>query len=126
MPDPNEKRCYRSCCRSPISDAPAFFNRSTRQLYCERCAVLLNRENKADAMRLYGGPLCVPAENIRVLCLAAVPNTGLDFSVVDENTIVDKCNGVDFKDESGKVIGKTCNARYKNGFIVVDIKVEPC
>jgi hypothetical protein len=46
------------CARKACAKGPAVgYNRSTRKWYCLDCSHLLNRENKADAIRLYGGVL---------------------------------------------------------------------
>jgi hypothetical protein len=49
------EECYRTDCKK----SPAiFYNHSTKMHYCTECAVLINRHNYADAMRLYGHELC--------------------------------------------------------------------
>ncbi|MFA5262169.1 MAG: hypothetical protein WC450_13180 [Candidatus Omnitrophota bacterium] len=51
------------CARTVCHNKPAIgYNRSTGLWYCLECSDILNRENKQDAMRLYGGPLVVVPE----------------------------------------------------------------
>lgn len=55
-----QTKCARTACGHVfVGDEDRFFNQSTLKLYCQTCAVMLNRANEADAKRLYGGPLCV-------------------------------------------------------------------
>lgn len=57
------QECNRTACKNPLA---FFYNHSTRKYYCEVCAVLLNKVNKTDAMRLFGHDLCTigkPEEN---------------------------------------------------------------
>lgn len=49
--------CNRRACQAP---GATWYNRSTRAHYCGECAALLNRVNRRDSVRIYGGPLCVP------------------------------------------------------------------
>ena len=53
------QKCNRRCCQN--ADAQ-WYNHSTQAYYCESCAILLNRMNKEDAMRLYGHNLCTLSE----------------------------------------------------------------
>ena len=69
--------CGRTACRVPLKDEKVFFNRSTRGYYCERCAIMLNRANREDAMRLYGGPLCVPVDELQAVAGAQKTDPGL-------------------------------------------------
>lgn len=58
MPEHCDEDCPRSVCRNK----PAIgYNRSTGKWYCEECSHALNRENKKDAMELFGGDLVVIA-----------------------------------------------------------------
>jgi hypothetical protein len=51
--------CNRTVChRSPAN----WYNHSTRKHYCHECALIINRENERDAMRLYGHALCTIVE----------------------------------------------------------------
>jgi hypothetical protein len=51
--------CNRTVChRSPAN----WYNHSTRKHYCHECALILNRENERDAMRLFGHALCTIVE----------------------------------------------------------------
>jgi hypothetical protein len=51
--------CNRTVChRSPAN----WYNHSTRKHYCYECALILNRENERDAMRLFGHALCTIVE----------------------------------------------------------------
>jgi len=47
--------CNRTVCQEP---GAVWFNHSTRMYYCQKCADLINEENYADAIRLYGHQLC--------------------------------------------------------------------
>lgn len=48
------------CARAACHNKPAVgYNRSTGIWYCKACSHLLNRENKKDAMKLYGGDLVI-------------------------------------------------------------------
>jgi hypothetical protein len=47
--------CNRAACQAP---GARYYNHSTRAHYCDQCAAILNRENRDDAMRLYGHELC--------------------------------------------------------------------
>ena len=48
------------CARTVCKNRPATgYNRSTGLWYCRECAIILNRENKADAQRLFGGDLVI-------------------------------------------------------------------
>ncbi len=47
--------CNRTVCENEDAN---WFNHSTRAWYCQRCAFKLNDENRDDADRLYGHPLC--------------------------------------------------------------------
>ena len=47
--------CNRTACRAPKAN---WYNHSTRKYYCFDCAIMLNRENFIDAMRLFGHDLC--------------------------------------------------------------------
>ena len=52
------------CMRKACSKGPAVgFNQATRKWYCLDCSHLLNRENKADAQRLFGGDLVIIETN---------------------------------------------------------------
>jgi hypothetical protein len=56
--------CNFTACKSGL---PAtWYHFSTMHYYCEDCARMLNRENKADAMALYGHDLLVPVPEPRV------------------------------------------------------------
>jgi len=46
------------CARTACTNKPAIgFNRSTNLWYCESCSERLNKENKTDAMKIFGGDL---------------------------------------------------------------------
>lgn len=48
------------CNRTACSNADAvFYNHSTRKYYCGTCATLINKVNRADAMRMFGHDLCI-------------------------------------------------------------------
>lgn len=48
------------CARTACSNKPAIgYNRSTGMWYCRECSILLNRENKEEAMKIFGGPLVI-------------------------------------------------------------------
>ncbi|MCK5611324.1 hypothetical protein KAR91_56160 [Candidatus Pacearchaeota archaeon] len=48
------------CARSACGNKPAIgYNRSTGMWYCKSCTALLNKENKKEALRLFGGPLVI-------------------------------------------------------------------
>lgn len=48
--------CNRTACKTML---PAlYYNHSTQLHYCRTCAELINSENQADAIRLYGHALC--------------------------------------------------------------------
>lgn len=48
-------KCNRTACENMNA---VYFNHSTLQYYCRECAVLINRHNHEDSMRLYGHQLC--------------------------------------------------------------------
>ena len=50
-----EGLCNRTACQKP---GAIYYNHSTKKYYCPTCADMLNKYNKADAMRLYGHDLC--------------------------------------------------------------------
>jgi transposase-like protein len=49
--------CNFSSCKS--NKLATWYHFSTQKYYCEDCARMLNRENKRDAMELYGHDLLV-------------------------------------------------------------------
>jgi hypothetical protein len=53
------QKCNRTACNN--QDAQ-WFNHSTQKYYCAECAAKLNEFNNADAMLLYGHPLCTLVE----------------------------------------------------------------
>ena len=56
---PNKGKYYDVCFRAVCNNEPAtWYNHSTREYYCESCAMILNHENKRDAMRIFGHDLC--------------------------------------------------------------------
>ncbi len=48
-------KCNRSACNN---DNAIYYNHSTRKYYCHDCAMLINRVNYYDSMRLFGHELC--------------------------------------------------------------------
>lgn len=48
--------CNRSSCLDDYD--VTWFNHRTRKFYCRSCAMLLNKENEVDSMRLLGKDLC--------------------------------------------------------------------
>jgi len=50
--------CNRTACQKP---GAVWFHLDTRKYYCKACADMLNNDpfNKADALRIYGGPLLI-------------------------------------------------------------------
>lgn len=51
--------CNRTACQKP---GATFFNHSTEKYYCLDCAMMINRANHADAMRIFGHALCTYEE----------------------------------------------------------------
>jgi hypothetical protein len=53
------------CCRKSCQNQNAmWFNHSTKMYYCSGCAELINKYNRADALRLFGHDLCERYPNI--------------------------------------------------------------
>lgn len=49
------QECYRSICNN---NKAVFFNHSTKQYYCTKCAREINDVNHFDAQRMFGHELC--------------------------------------------------------------------
>ena len=47
--------CNRTACQR---EGAIYYNHSTRKYYCPSCALLLNRENRQDALKMFGHELC--------------------------------------------------------------------
>lgn len=63
----SKRVCGRTACRADLVSGSTYFNQSTRGFYCARCAGMLNRENYIDALRLFGGPLCILQEPLEIV-----------------------------------------------------------
>lgn len=63
----NKRFCYRSSCKVEILKGEGFYNLSTREIYCKKCASLLNKVNLVDSKRLYNGLLCIPEDTAELL-----------------------------------------------------------
>jgi|GEM_PF-2569636 hypothetical protein len=50
--------CNRTSCQSPSN--VIYYNYATRKFYCPQCALLINMNNRADALEIYGHDLCIP------------------------------------------------------------------
>lgn len=53
--------CNRTACSK---GSAVYYNHSTRKYYCEKCALLINEYNYADAHRIYGHDLCTLGEQV--------------------------------------------------------------
>lgn len=62
-------QCARGVCQKPNAQ---WFNQSTRKWYCRGCARAINRANRTDAQRLYGGPLCIRWQESCTICTRVI------------------------------------------------------
>ena len=54
-------KCNRTACQK--SSSAIYYNHSTCKYYCEKCAHLINRCNRKEAMEHYHHDLCTLGEN---------------------------------------------------------------
>jgi carotenoid cleavage dioxygenase-like enzyme len=54
--------CNRTDCQKPPA---TYYNHSTQAYYCKDCAMMINKVNCTDALRMFGHDLCTPVEDGR-------------------------------------------------------------
>jgi hypothetical protein len=68
--------CHRKICQKRVRKERAYWNTSTREWYCESCAILINTENR-PFLKGNDSDLCVPYSH-------AVPDEDLEWNQGEE------------------------------------------